>query len=108
MRRPDRGTGPDRAARRMALELAAAVSLYLLYLAACALLPSEMAARQETLRGLLSGSADLWAACEQLGEDLAGGEDVASSVGEWCIAVFLPEETPAQPPEEDRSDAPAG
>ena len=99
LRQPDRQNRVDRLTRRLLWELAAAVAVFTLYLSAGVWAPRQADQWRSALSELLTGSADLWDACEQLGEDLAQGEDVVTSVGDWCVSVFLPAEVESAPAE---------
>ncbi len=99
LRQPDRQGRADRLTRRLLWELAAAVAIFALYLSAGVWAPQQADRWRATLEELLTGSADLWGACERLGEDLAQGEDVVTSVGDWCVSVFLPAEMESVPAE---------
>lgn len=83
---------PDRLSRRLLLQLAAALLLFVLWMGLCRCMPEQAAQWRETLSGLLTGSQDLWGACRQLGEDLTQGEAPADALGDWCAQVFLPTE----------------
>lgn len=82
---------PDHLARRLLLELISALALFALWLALCRGMPEQAAQWRDALSSLLTGTQDLWAACRQLGEDLAQGEEPADALSDWCAQVFLPE-----------------
>lgn len=101
------GTEPEnsRLTRRLLTQLGAALALLGLWLTLGQTMPGRVEGWRKTLGQLLTGSCDLWEACTQLGEDLTQGEDVVTSVGDWCVTVFLP--TSLTEPQED-STASAG
>lgn len=78
---------PDRLTRRLLLQLGAAAVLAGLWLGL-----EGGGGWRGTLTGLVTGSADLWGACETLGEALTQGEDPGQALEDWCVAVFLPAE----------------
>lgn len=80
----------DRLTRRLALQLAAALAAFGLWLGLCRGFPDQAGQWRETLSHLLTGTQDLWSACRQLGEDLAQGEKPAEALEDWCAQVFLP------------------
>lgn len=81
---------PDRLTRRLLLQLAVALAAFGLWLGLCRGMPDQAGPWRETLSQLLTGTQDLWAACRQLGEDLAQGEEPTDALEDWCAQVFLP------------------
>ena len=96
-RRPPVRTKRSRLTTRLIWQLAVAVTLFGLWLGLRQEKPETAHRWQEQLSRLMSSSADLREACDQLGEDLSRGEDLAVSVGNWCETVFLPKTESDEP-----------
>lgn len=87
----------DRLTRRLSLQLAGALLLLGLWMAAVSASPESASQVGKELHALLGRSWDVTAAFSQLGQQLQEGEDPIRSVEEWCVSVFLPQEISLEP-----------
>ena len=83
--------GKSGLATRLIWQLAVAATIFCLWLGIQEEMPETAALWESRLTMLMSATTDLRQACDQLGEDLSQGEDLAVSVGNWCETVFLPQ-----------------
>lgn len=54
--------------------------------------PAQTEEYRERLKCMLVGDTDVQAAFLQLGEQLEEGQHTLEAVGDWCTAVFAPDE----------------
>ena len=92
--RGTRGGGRD---RMLLAQLCVCLALFLTVFLGRGLFPGRMAQLGEELRGMIAADFDFRGALASLGGSLAEGETVLSDLGEFCVQVFGPQETEAEP-----------
>ena len=90
--RPRENSWSSRVIRRLSLQLAGALLLLGLWMAAASSSLETASRLGQQIHTLLGQSWDVTAAFSHLGEQLQQGEDPLRSVEEWCVSVFLPQE----------------
>ena len=92
--RGTRGGGRD---RMLLAQLCVCLALFLTVFLGRGLFPGRMAQLGEELRGMIAADFDFRGGAGQPGRVSGEGDTVLSDLGEFCVQVFDPQETEAEP-----------
>lgn len=84
--------------------LAASVLIFVFCFAARMLFPEQTQGTAELVRQTMASSSHFEDAFSELGTNLTEGKGLADSVGNWCVAVFAPQEISVPENESSASD----